>query len=65
MSAEIHHLPAGDEDEGLPLAPSGSVYLDAYLEPFRRWLERDAKDNAAIVGSVRGLPGGATRQASA
>ena len=41
MSAEIHHLPAGDEDEGLPLAPSGSVYLDAYLEPFRRWLERD------------------------
>lgn len=41
MSAEIHHLPPTDEPEDLPLAPSGSVYLDAYLEPFRHWLERD------------------------
>ena len=45
MSAEIHQLPAGPDelgdDENLPLAPSGSVYLDAYLEPFRKWLERD------------------------
>ncbi len=42
MSAEIHHLPPGVEDpDDLPLAPSGSVYLDAYLAPFRQWLERD------------------------
>jgi type IV secretion system protein VirB11 len=42
MSAEIHQLPDGREDpEDLPLAPSGSVYLDAYLAPFRQWLERD------------------------
>ncbi|WP_237438103.1 P-type DNA transfer ATPase VirB11 [Alteraurantiacibacter buctensis] len=24
-----------------PVAPSGSVYLDAYLAPFRQWLDRD------------------------
>lgn len=41
MSAEIHHLPASDDEEDLPLAPSGSVYLDAYLAPFQHWLERD------------------------
>src|SRR6187551_258996 len=47
MSAEIHQLPPGtigapDGDaEDLPLAPSGSVYLDAYLAPFRQWLDRD------------------------
>src|SRR5688572_19622766 len=45
MSAEIHQLPGGpegpDDPEDLPLAPSGSVYLDAYLAPFRQWLERD------------------------
>jgi len=45
VSAEIHHLApetAGeDAAEDLPLAPSGSVYLDAYLAPFRQWLDRD------------------------
>jgi type IV secretion system protein VirB11 len=45
MAAEIHQLPAGadgpDDSGALPLAPSGSVYLDAYLAPFRPWLERD------------------------
>lgn len=45
MSAEIHHLApetgADEPAEDLPLAPSGSVYLDAYLAPFRQWLERD------------------------
>src|SRR6186997_2347132 len=42
MSAEIHQLPPGPDDaEDLPLAPSGSVYLDAYLAPFRQWLDRD------------------------
>lgn len=48
MPAEIHRL--GDEpapDTGMtapaptPLAVSGSVYLDAYLAPFRQWLDRD------------------------
>lgn len=40
MAAEIHQL-VQDDSEDLPLAPSGSVYLDAYLAPFRQWLERD------------------------
>ena len=40
VSADIHQLVDSEPDE-LPLAPSGSVYLDAYLEPFRKWLERD------------------------
>ena len=40
VSAEIHQLVDSEPDE-LPLAPSGSVYLDAYLAPFRHWLERD------------------------
>ena len=38
MSAEIHQLPQDprrEEPDDLPLAPSGSVYLDAYLAPFR------------------------------
>lgn len=45
MSAEIHQLPPGASAEAeaapLPRAASGSVYLDAYLAPFRQWLERD------------------------
>src|SRR5690606_10100155 len=41
VSAEIHLLPAGEDPEEAPLATSGSVYLDAYLAPFRQWLERD------------------------
>ena len=51
MTAEIHRLPADIDkpsvDAGmadmqdLPAAISGSVYLDAYLTPFRRWLDRD------------------------
>ena len=53
MTAEIHRLgdrpeqvegahvaAAGPPDEA-PHVPSGSVYLDAYLAPFRDWLERD------------------------
>ena len=40
MTAEIHQL-LDDEPDELPLAPSGSVYLDAYLAPFQHWLERD------------------------
>lgn len=33
MSADIHELPASAADR--------SVYLDAYLAPFRQWLDRD------------------------
>ena len=44
MTAEIHQL-LGDEADEAPLAPqasgAGSVYLDAYLAPFRQWLTRD------------------------
>jgi len=40
MSAEIHQLP-GEEADNSPQVPSGSVYLDAYLAPFREWLGRD------------------------
>ena len=44
MSAEIHQLPGDDPGEE-PQEPAkvsgGSVYLDAYLAPFREWLERD------------------------
>ena len=45
MSAEIHQLPPGDDTpdgaDSSPRPASGSVYLDAYLAPFRQWLERD------------------------
>lgn len=36
MSADIHSLP---QDDAQPV--SDSVYLDAYLKPFREWLDRD------------------------
>lgn len=39
MSAEIHRLL--DSLPGDPPPASGSVYLDAYLAPFREWLSRD------------------------
>lgn len=41
MSAEIHKLPPGAESDEPARSASGSVYLDAYLAPFRQWLERD------------------------
>ncbi|WP_340588771.1 P-type DNA transfer ATPase VirB11 [Erythrobacter alti] len=44
MSAEIHQLPGEEADkakDGPPRVSGGSVYLDAYLAPFREWLERD------------------------
>jgi type IV secretion system protein VirB11 len=40
LTAEIHQLLVEEGDEA-PLAPTGSVYLEAYLAPFQRWLERD------------------------
>ena len=36
MSADIHSLPSSE-----PVSGERSVYLDAYLAPFRRWLDRD------------------------
>jgi type IV secretion system protein VirB11 len=39
LTAEIHQLLAEEDDA--PLAPTGSVYLEAYLAPFQRWLEHD------------------------
>ncbi|WP_082125021.1 P-type DNA transfer ATPase VirB11 [Aurantiacibacter luteus] len=44
MSAEIHQLGGAPEIPApaeLPQVASGSVYLDAYLAPFREWLDRD------------------------
>ncbi|OYW45825.1 MAG: P-type DNA transfer ATPase VirB11 [Sphingomonadales bacterium 32-68-7] len=42
MSAEIHRLSAAlGADGDVPAAAAGSVYLDAYLAPFRKWLDRD------------------------
>ena len=49
MSAEIHRLGSEGEPqaklagppEDAPQLPGGSVYLDAYLTPFRDWLNRD------------------------
>ncbi len=49
MSADIHPLPDSLAPENLatqaavkePQIIAGSVYLDAYLAPFRDWLERD------------------------
>ena len=36
MSADIHSLPSDG-----PISAERSVYLDAYLAPFRKWLEKD------------------------
>ena len=48
MTAELHPLPSSGpaslEDEDVPvldLQGERSVYLEAYLAPFRQWLERD------------------------
>ena len=42
MAAEIHRLSEEAERAAEPVLPAGgSVYLDAYLAPFRQWLERD------------------------
>ncbi len=43
MTASVHPLEPDllPADTAQPVAASGSVYLDAYLAPFRQWLERD------------------------
>ena len=48
MSAEIHQLTEGEPDA--PPVPSGSVYLDAYLAPFREWLDRDSVTEILVNG---------------
>jgi type IV secretion system protein VirB11 len=40
VNATVHPL-SPPEREPAPVEPGGSVYLDAYLAPFRQWLERD------------------------
>ena len=42
MSAQIHPHPAQDAAAPAPQVAGGSVYLDAYLSPFREWLDRDS-----------------------
>ncbi|WP_416379133.1 P-type DNA transfer ATPase VirB11 [Alteriqipengyuania sp. WL0013] len=52
MSAEIHSL-APDADSGIAATPeiqSGSVYLDAYLAPFKPWLEKDTVTEILVNG---------------
>lgn len=46
MSADIHSIASGAQPdeapaEGVPIVGERSVYLDAYLAPFQRWLQRD------------------------
>ncbi len=41
MTADIHPLPQGDPGAANMLGSEHSVYLDAYLQPFRQWLDRD------------------------
>ncbi len=41
MAAEIHRLGEEPDADGMQAPASGSVYLDAYLAPFRQWLDRD------------------------
>ncbi len=52
MSADIHPI-AGDAKESEAAAPitgERSVYLDAYLAPFKRWLERDTVTEIMVNG---------------
>jgi type IV secretion system protein VirB11 len=44
VSASVLNLPTNGEESGNPVALQGtqSVYLDAYLAPFRQWLARDS-----------------------
>jgi type IV secretion system protein VirB11 len=41
LSASVHNLAPADDDAP-PLDGGHSVYLDAYLAPFRQWLDRDS-----------------------
>ncbi len=51
MTAEIHQLSATEtEPANAPAILSGSVYLDAYLAPFRQWLDRDTVTEIMVNG---------------
>ena len=52
MTAEIASLVQGDIDDAprVDLPGERSVYLDAYLEPFREWLERDTVTEILVNG---------------
>lgn len=51
MSAEIHSLTPDEMGSfATPEIASGSVYLDAYLAPFRQWLEKDTVTEILING---------------
>jgi len=44
MSASVHNLAPTEGEaplDGAQVSGGGSVYLDAYLAPFRQWLDRD------------------------
>jgi type IV secretion system protein VirB11 len=51
LTASVHTLPLEDEED-VPLAGGGSVYLDAYLAPFAEWLARDS-----VTEIIVNLPG--------
>ena len=54
MSADIHpfHPDDNPEEDAPPVDLHGerSVYLDAYLAPFREWLERDTVTEILVNG---------------
>ena len=54
MSADIHpfHPDENPEEDAPPVDLHGerSVYLDAYLAPFREWLERDTVTEILVNG---------------
>ncbi|WP_284124964.1 P-type DNA transfer ATPase VirB11 [Parerythrobacter aestuarii] len=45
MAADVHPFAKSE-----PLAADKSVYLEAYLEPFRRWLDRDTVTEILVNG---------------
>ena len=52
MSADVASLIPGDADDAprVDLPGERSVYLDAYLAPFREWLERDTVTEILVNG---------------
>lgn len=55
MSADIHSIASSAPEGGAqpadtPISNERSVYLDAYLAPFQRWLERDTVTEIMVNG---------------
>lgn len=55
MTASVHNLSNDDQpgfalEDDAPLAGGHSVYLDAYLAPFRQWLDRDSVTEIMVNG---------------